>query len=386
MPKSAADPRCAETLKVLADATRLAVLRQLMRGPQHVGEINARLGLEQSLLSHHLRVLREAGLVIAERDGKAVLYSLAPGVDGSRAENALDLGCCRLSFEQSRGMDRAMGRSILRRVTALALLFVAAASCTRADSAAGASATKLIITGSGTIAPLLNDIARRFEARNPGTRIDVQSGGSSRGMTDVRGGQADIGMVSRALGAKESDLVAHTVASDGICMIAHRDNAIPGLTKAEVVALYTNRAEDWKEVGGSGGAVTVVNKADGRSTLDVFLHYFELKSTDVAADVVIGDNEQGIKTVAANRRAIGYVSIGSAEYGIRRGEEIRILPVDGVETSIAAVRAGTFPMMRPLNLVTAGPPSGLARRFIDFAKSKEVDDLIEQHCFVPIAH
>ena len=64
----------------------------------------------------------------------------------------------------------------------------------------------------------------------------------------------------------------------------------------------------------SDASITVVNKAEGRSTLEVFLHYFKLKNVDVKAQVVIGDNEQGVKTVAGNRNAIGYVSIGTAEY------------------------------------------------------------------------
>ena len=93
------DAACAERLRVLADQTRLAVLRQLMTGPKHVGQINARLQLEQSLLSHHLRVLRQAGLVQSERDGKSVLYQLAPGVEGKRSGKAINLGCCLLSFE-----------------------------------------------------------------------------------------------------------------------------------------------------------------------------------------------------------------------------------------------------------------------------------------------
>ncbi|QDT94610.1 ArsR/SmtB family transcription factor [Gimesia aquarii] len=90
---------CANLLKVLADETRLAVVRQLMDGPKHVGEINESLGLEQSLLSHHLKTLREAGLVIGDRDGKAVLYSLAPEFKGSRMKDAINLGCCLISFE-----------------------------------------------------------------------------------------------------------------------------------------------------------------------------------------------------------------------------------------------------------------------------------------------
>lgn len=90
---------CASRLKVLADETRLAVLRQLMAGPKHVGQINARLDIDQSLLSHHLKVLREAGLVTARRDGKAVLYELAPEVEGAQSGKDLNLGCCSLSFD-----------------------------------------------------------------------------------------------------------------------------------------------------------------------------------------------------------------------------------------------------------------------------------------------
>ena len=99
MPPRVQTGTCADRLKVLADETRLAVVAQLLEGPRHVGEINAQLGIDPSLLSHHLRVLREAGLVTAERDGKAVLYQLARAVRPTRKGKALDLGCCLLSFE-----------------------------------------------------------------------------------------------------------------------------------------------------------------------------------------------------------------------------------------------------------------------------------------------
>lgn len=90
---------CADKLKVLADATRLAVLEALLERPQYVGDLAAALDVEQTLLSHHLSVLREAGLVESERDGKSVLYRIAPGVEGATAGKAISLGCCRISFE-----------------------------------------------------------------------------------------------------------------------------------------------------------------------------------------------------------------------------------------------------------------------------------------------
>ncbi len=88
---------CADKLKILADATRLAILRTLMKTPHHVASLNENLQLEQSLLSHHLKVLRESGFVKAKRDGKFVLYSLADSVSSSN-ERSISLGCCSLSF------------------------------------------------------------------------------------------------------------------------------------------------------------------------------------------------------------------------------------------------------------------------------------------------
>lgn len=90
---------CIARLKLLADEIRLGAVRELMHGPRHVGELATLLHAEQSLLSHHLRVLRDARIVTAQRDGRSVLYRLENGVLADRRDGAaLDLGCCRLSF------------------------------------------------------------------------------------------------------------------------------------------------------------------------------------------------------------------------------------------------------------------------------------------------
>ncbi len=73
-----------------------------MEGPLQVGVMGQRLGVEQSLLSHHLRTLREAGMIRAQRKGKTRLYRLSGKPVGVGARNTLDLGCCHLSF----GLDR----------------------------------------------------------------------------------------------------------------------------------------------------------------------------------------------------------------------------------------------------------------------------------------
>jgi phosphate transport system substrate-binding protein len=252
-------------------------------------------------------------------------------------------------------------------------------------SSALASSDKLVLTGSSTVAPLALEIAKRFEKSNPGVRIDVQSGGSSRGVADARAGLADIGMVSRALKPDENDLTAQTIALDGIGIILNATNPVKSLTDAQIKAVYTGQIVNWKVLGGKDQAITVVNKAEGRSTLELFLHYMGLKNSQIKAHVVIGDNQQGIKTVAGNPGSIGYVSIGSAEFEEAQGTPVRLLAMAGVAASVANVRNGSFPLSRRLNLVTRGTPSALAQRFMAFARSKKINDLVESQFFVPLA-
>jgi ArsR family transcriptional regulator len=88
---------CAPRLKAVADPTRLAVLRRLADGAMTVNELVAAFAVPQNLMSHHLRVLRDADLVIGRREGKHIHYHLAKGVLGRDAQ-VLKLGCCDLSF------------------------------------------------------------------------------------------------------------------------------------------------------------------------------------------------------------------------------------------------------------------------------------------------
>ncbi|MEM8993233.1 MAG: phosphate ABC transporter substrate-binding protein [Acidobacteriota bacterium] len=252
-------------------------------------------------------------------------------------------------------------------------------------SAEGPPSRQLVITGSSTVAPLISEIAQRFEAENPGVRIDIQTGGSSRGLSDVRQGLADIGMVSRSPRSGEDGMQWFPVAKDGLAIIVHAQNGLDGLDEAQVRSIYRGDITDWSAVGGQAAPITVVNKAEGRSTLDVFLNHFDLASPDIQASVVIGDNQQGLKTVAGNPDAIGYVSIGAAELEAQLGTPVKLLRLGEAVPSTDAVRTGEYPIARTLHLVSAATPEGLAATFLAYCRSPAVADLVEGQYFVPLA-
>jgi len=93
---------CADRLKALADPERLRIVAKLLEGPKHVGTLAEELKDSVVKVSHHLGVLRHSGLVLATKQGRFVEYSLHPDVHierrDTKAENFIDLGCCRLAL------------------------------------------------------------------------------------------------------------------------------------------------------------------------------------------------------------------------------------------------------------------------------------------------
>jgi ArsR family transcriptional regulator, nickel/cobalt-responsive transcriptional repressor len=66
----------AEVMQALATPSRVLILAQLREGSLSVSELVAAVGMQQSAVSHQLRLLRDLALVVGERDGRRVVYSL----------------------------------------------------------------------------------------------------------------------------------------------------------------------------------------------------------------------------------------------------------------------------------------------------------------------
>jgi len=66
----------ADTFKALSDSTRREILSLLSFGSMTAGEIGERFSMTGATISHHLSVLKQAGLVIDEKQGKYILYEL----------------------------------------------------------------------------------------------------------------------------------------------------------------------------------------------------------------------------------------------------------------------------------------------------------------------
>ncbi|TVS07174.1 MAG: hypothetical protein EA423_04645 [Phycisphaerales bacterium] len=167
-----------------------------------------------------------------------------------------------------------------------------------------------------------------------------------------------------------------------MALVVHASNPIAGLSAEEVRSIFTGRVSDWSGVGGRERKIVVVHKADGRSTQEVFLGHFRLAPGQVRPSAVIGDNAQGIKTIAGSPGAIGYISIGAVERSAREGEPVRTVWIDGIPATTESLRNGNYPIARDLVLVTRGEASPAAEAFIEFTRSARADRYINGFSFV----
>lgn len=95
--------RMARCLKTLSDPNRIRILRILVQGEFCVSDLVAQLQVDQPKVSHHLAILRSAGIIRCRRDGRHINYSLYPAVhrrrDGTAgAVDEFNLGDLSVAF------------------------------------------------------------------------------------------------------------------------------------------------------------------------------------------------------------------------------------------------------------------------------------------------
>lgn len=85
--------RLANTLAILGDSSRLSIVIYLINQKANVGEITSHLKMSQPAISHHLRLLKDAKIVKAEKKGKQVYYSL----DDTHVKDIVTLGLVHMA-------------------------------------------------------------------------------------------------------------------------------------------------------------------------------------------------------------------------------------------------------------------------------------------------
>ena len=228
----------------------------------------------------------------------------------------------------------------------------------------GKRAESVTLAGSTAFAPFAEKLGGQFMAQHPGVRVSVQGGGSTVGIQSAQQGKAQIGMADLVkLPAEAEGLTSVVVARDGVAVIVNPANPVANLSLSQIRDIFCGTISNWKDVGGTEGAITLVSREAGSGTRSSFEQI--VGHVKLGANALIQDSNGSIReTVASDPLAIGYLSHGLVN------DKIKALTVDGQPCSTESVLAGKYPLVRPIFLLTKGAPQGAAKVFIEFIVSE----------------
>jgi phosphate transport system substrate-binding protein len=265
----------------------------------------------------------------------------------------------------------------------LLALFAGQICAQQGTPARPAGARTLVISGSPLLAPLISAIASRFENENQNVTVTVRVTGSSRGIAEMRSGTADIAMAARPSLETESDLYSFPIVRDGVAVLVHRENTLRNITTRQLSQLLTGRITTWKALGGADTPVNLAWRTKGEGSTEFILHLLQLRREQIRPHVMIFNNADAIKFVAADRNGVALASVAEAERRARAGDPIKLLDYNGFPAASRTVQNHTYALSRPLTLSTLRLPDGVEKAFIDCAMSPKVIDLQLSHGFVP---
>jgi phosphate transport system substrate-binding protein len=244
-----------------------------------------------------------------------------------------------------------------------------------------AFAGEITLAGSTTIQPLAEVLGEAFEADHPGSIVIVSGGGSSVGVKSAAEGTADIGMASREIKPSElteyPSMVVHTIARDGIAVIVHAGCPVDGLSMDQIKSIFAGEIADWSQVGGTTMPITVVAREEGSGTRAAFEEIVMGESLITDNALLLPSNGAVRTTIATTPGTVGFLSFGYLD------SSVKALKVEGASPTTSHVNDGTYPVVRPLNLVTLGQPDGLISQFIEFVFSTEGQAIVAED-YIPV--
>ena len=133
--------------------------------------------------------------------------------------------------------------------------------------------------------------------------------------------------------------------------------------------------------GGMEGMISVVSREEGSGTRGAFVELVKVEDKDgndaTSVEAVIQNNTEAVMTtVAGEKSAIGYISLGSLN------DTVKALKVDDVEATAENVANGSYKIARPFNIVTKEEPTGAEADFIGFILSEEGQKIVEEEGYV----
>lgn len=249
------------------------------------------------------------------------------------------------------------------------------ASPAASGAAAGVSGA-ITAAGSTALLPLVKQAAVEYQSKHPDVKISVSGGGSRVGITQAAQKAVDLGD-SDIPAANEPSLVDHQVAVVNFGVVVNPKSGVKNLTTAQIRDIFSGKVTNFKQVGGSDQAITIINRPRSSGTRAVFVKNL-LGGQEPTESGLTQDSSGTVATmVAQTPGAISYVAIGY----VKPGQQVAV-SINGVAPTDPNVESGKYPYWSYEHIFTNGQPSAQAADFINYIKTDSA--LLKQLHFIPV--
>ncbi|GGE37193.1 phosphate-binding protein PstS [Pullulanibacillus camelliae] len=244
---------------------------------------------------------------------------------------------------------------------------------------------QIIVGGSTALQPLAEAAKEGFNQKYPDAQVQIQGGGSGTGLSNVTNGSFNIGMsdifAESASDIPADQLVDHKVAVVAMTAAVNKDAGVTNLSQDDLIKVFTGKVTNWKEVGGNDVKITLVNRPDGSGTRATF-DEFALKGATPAKGIEQDASDTVKKIISTTKGAVGYLALS---YFDDSDDSVVAMSLDGVKPTVENVQTGKFPVWAYEHMYTKGEPKGVAKAFIDYMLSDDVQgSLVEKQGYLPV--
>lgn len=243
----------------------------------------------------------------------------------------------------------------------------------------------IVALGSTALQPLVEAAAKAYTTKCPNAKINVQGGGSGTGLTQVFQGGATIGdsdiFAEEAQGIDPKVVVDHQVVVQGFAMAANPGVKVDSLTQDQVISIWTGKVTNWKDVGGNDQKITIINRPTSSGTRATFKKY-ALKGASEAQGLALTEDSTGAVAKAINDTpgAVGYLGLAY----FLTNKDLKLIKFNGKDPVVANISDDSYPVWSYGHMYTKGEASGLAKGFIDYILSDDIQTtLVPQLGYIP---
>lgn len=207
-------------------------------------------------------------------------------------------------------------------------------------------------------------------------RVFVRAGGSVVGLEDLKTGKIDLAASCKKPEEHSKEFQHIQVAWDALVAVVHKSNPIDEISLKDIRGIFSGEIKNFKQIKGNDSEIKVFISNPkkglsgvGQSTIDLMLqgeNYIKDKNMFFLASTAIV--EQMVENTLEGFAVTGYSSA--------KNRNVKMLAIDGVYPTKENIKNGRYPFKRPLYLVLPKEPTAHAKRFVEFALSREGQKII----------